>query len=56
MRRGGGGQERPVHQCKSKSPPVIDSLPPVYPQPGELGENVDHTESLEVVDEDVWHP
>ena len=36
--------------------PVIDPLPPIYPEPSQLGEDVDHPESLEVVDEDVRNP
>ena len=43
---------------KSCSPPVpvVDPLVLVHPEPGQLGENIDNLESLEVVDEDVGHP
>ena len=36
--------------------PVINPLSPVDPESGQLGEDVDHAEGLEVVDEDVRHP
>ena len=41
---------------KIQTKPVIDPLPPIYPEPSQLGEDVDHPESLEVVDEDVRDP
>ena len=41
---------------KRNKPPVIDPLPPVNPESGQLGEDVDHAEGLQVVDEDVGHP
>ena len=36
--------------------PVINPLSPVNPESGQLGEDVDHAEGLQVVDEDVRHP
>ena len=36
--------------------PVINPLSPVDPESSQLGEDVDHAEGLEVVDEDVWEP
>ena len=39
-----------------RKPPVIDSLPPVNPESGQLGEDINHAEGLQVVDEDVRHP
>ena len=36
--------------------PVIDPLPPVNPESGQLGKDVDDAEGLQVVDEDVGHP
>ena len=36
--------------------PVINPLSPVDPESGQLGEDVDDAEGLQVVDEDVGHP
>ena len=35
---------------------VVDSLLSVYPQPRQLGENLDSLECFQVVDEDVGNP
>ena len=50
-------EEKDFHRSEiSDKKPVIDPLPPIYPEAGQLGEDVDHPESLEVVDEDVRDP
>ena len=41
---------------QSEKTPVIDPFPPVNPQSGQFGEDVDDAEGFEVVDEDVGHP
>ena len=49
-------EEKDFHRSIYQTKPVIDPLPPINPEPSQLGEDVDNAESLEVVDEDVWHP
>lgn len=36
--------------------PVVNFLFAVDPETGQLGEDIDHLEGLQVVDEDVWQP
>ena len=36
--------------------PVVNLLPIVNPQSGQFGEDIDHLEGLEVVNEDVGNP
>ena len=49
-----------IRQCLRRwtenKTPVIDPLPPVNPESGQLGKDVDDAEGLQVVDEDVGHP
>ena len=36
--------------------PVVDFLLAVDPEAGQLGQDIDDLEGLQVVDEDVWKP
>ena len=47
---------RRLRRWTENKTPVIDPLPPVNPESGQLGEDVDDAEGLQVVDEDVGHP
>ena len=35
---------------------VVDSLLSVYPQPRQLGENLDSLECFQIVNKDIWYP